>query len=177
MLIVLYFCIKLFLGSIIEIFVMSNSLMPICFILNRNNYETKKQGHEENLLSVAVSTFVAHVVPAVFFYGEVNAGIAQTICVCLLNVTTALLAWKFAKSDNKMSLLIWHLGLTSLASLLLLFISLSDGAEVMFVYYFITILFILFVIFNLITIGFSFAVYSFIQDKFANKITKERGLI
>ena len=29
MLIVLYFCIKLFLGSIIEIFVMSNSLMPI----------------------------------------------------------------------------------------------------------------------------------------------------
>ena len=47
MLIVLYFCIKLFLGSIIEIFVMSNSLMPICFILNRNNYETKKQGHEE----------------------------------------------------------------------------------------------------------------------------------
>ncbi len=75
------------------------------------------------------------------------------------------------------SLLIWHLGLTSLASLLLLFISLSDGAEVMFVYYFITILFILFVIFNLITIGFSFAVYSFIQDKFANKITKERGLI
>ena len=91
------------------------------------------------LLSVAVSTFVAHVVPAVFFHGEVNAGIAQTICVCLLNVTTALLAWKFAKSDNKMSLLIWHLGLTSLASLLLLFISLSDGAEVMFVYYFITI--------------------------------------
>lgn len=128
------------------------------------------------LLSVAVSTFVAHVVPAVFFHGEVNAGIAQTICVCLLNVTTALLAWKFAKSDNKMSLLIWHLGLTSLASLLLLFISLSDGAEVMFVY-FITILFILFVIFNLITIGFSFAVYSFIQDKFANKITKGRGLI
>ena len=47
----------------------------------------------------------------------------------------------------------------------------------MFVYYFITILFILFVIFNLITIGFSFAVYSFIQDKLANKITKERGLI
>lgn len=47
MLIVLYFCIKLFLGSIIEIFVMSNSLMPIYFILNRNNYETKKQGHEE----------------------------------------------------------------------------------------------------------------------------------
>ena len=136
MLIVLYFCIKLFLGSIIEIFVMSNSLMPIYFILNRNNYETKKQGHEE-IFAI----------------------------------------WKFAKSDNKMSLLIWHLGLTSLASLLLLFISLSDGAEVMFVYYFITILFILFVIFNLITIGFSFAVYSFIQDKFANKITKGRGLI
>lgn len=37
MLIVLYFCIKLFLGSIIEIFVMSNSLMPICFILKRSS--------------------------------------------------------------------------------------------------------------------------------------------
>ena len=131
------------------------------------------------LLSVAVSTFVSYVVTFISFYGRVYYDIIETtcVCICLLNVVTALLAWKFAKSDNKMSLLIWHLGLTSLASLLLLFISLSDGAEVMFVYYFITILFILFVIFNLITIGFSFAVYSFIQDKFANKITKERGLI
>lgn len=127
------------------------------------------------LLSVAVSTFVAHVVPAVFFYGEVNAGIAQTICVCLLNVTTALLAWKFAKSDNKMSLLIWHLGLTSLASLLLLFISLSDGAEVMFVYYFITILFILFVIFNLITIAFRLPFIPLFKINLQTKSQKEGG--
>ena len=124
------------------------------------NKDTKKY-----LLSVAVSTFVAYVVPSIFFCGEVNAGIAWTICVCLLNVTTGLLAWKFAKSDSKMSLLIWHLGLTLLASLLLLGISLSDGTEVMFVYYFVTILYILFVIFNLITIAFSLAVYSFIQRK------------
>ena len=44
------------------------------------------------LLSVAVSTFVAHVVPAVFFHGEVNAGIAQTIC-CLLYTSDLDLAY------------------------------------------------------------------------------------
>ena len=117
------------------------------------------------LLSVAVSTFVAHVVPAVFFHGEVNAGIAQTICVCLLNVTTALLAWKFAKSNSKMSLLVLHWELDTLAMLPLMGFSLwaiTDGTIACF---FAIIQFILLGIFNLFTVGLSLAVYSFIQHK------------
>ena len=117
------------------------------------------------LLSVAVSTFVAHVVPAVFFHGEVNAGIAQTICVCLLNVTTALLAWKFAKSNSKMSLLVLHWELDTLAMLPLMGFSIwaiTDGTIACF---FAIIQFILLGIFNLFTVGLSLAVYSFIQHK------------
>ena len=117
------------------------------------------------LLSVAVSTFVAHVVPAVFFHGEVNAGIAQTICVCLLYVTTALLAWKFAKSNSKMSLLVLHWELDTLAMLPLMGFSIwaiTDGTIACF---FAIIQFILLGIFNLFTVGLSLAVYSFIQHK------------
>ena len=117
------------------------------------------------LLSVAVSTFVAHVVPAVFFHGEVNAGIAQTICVCLLNVTTALLAWKFAKSNSKMSLLVLHWELDTLAMLPLMGFSIwaiTDGTIACF---FAIIQFILLGILNLFTVGLSLAVYSFIQHK------------
>lgn len=51
------------------------------------NKDTKKY-----LLSVAVCTFVAYVVPAIFLYGEIYYGIMWAICICLLNVITALIA-------------------------------------------------------------------------------------
>lgn len=124
------------------------------------NKDTKKY-----LLSVAVSTFVAYVLPSIFFYGEVYEAIIRTICNCLLNVSTALLAWKFAKSDSKMSLLIWHCGLNCLVTLLVMGIVLLQITDGMFIFVSTVILFSLFGIFNLITIGFSFAVYSFVQRK------------
>lgn len=124
------------------------------------NKDTKKY-----LLSVAVSTFVAYALPSIFFYGEVYEAIIRTICNCLLNVSTALLAWKFAKSDSKMSLLIWHCGLNCLVTLLVMGIVLLQITDGMFIFVSTVILFSLFGIFNLITIGFSFAVYSFVQRK------------
>ena len=124
------------------------------------NKDTKKY-----LLSVAVSTFVAYVVPSIFFCGEVNAGIAWTICVCLLNVTTGLLACKFTKSNDKMSLLIWHCGLSCLVTLLVMGIVLLQITDGIIIFLSVMFLFFLLGIFNLITIGFSMAVYSFIQRK------------
>ncbi len=75
------------------------------------NKDTKKY-----LLSVAVCTFVAYVIPIISLSGGIYDGIIRTICICLLNVSTALLAWKFVKSDSKLSLLMWHLGLNRLVS-------------------------------------------------------------
>lgn len=123
------------------------------------NKDTKKY-----LLSVAVSTFAAYVVPSVFLYLGVYDGIIGTICICLLNVSTALLAWKFAKSDSKMALLKCHLGLNTLVTLLLMGIthfSVTNGNAI----FLIIIIFIWLGLFNLFTLGLSLAVYSFIQDK------------
>ena len=71
------------------------------------------------LLSVAVSTFVSYVVTFISFYVRVYYDIIETtcVCICLLNVVTALLAWKFAKSNSKMSLLVLHWELDTLAML------------------------------------------------------------
>lgn len=121
------------------------------------------------LLSVAVCTFVAYVVPAVFFYEEIGYGIMRAICVCLLNVITASLAWKLAKSDSKLSLLILQLELNSLGLLFLMgvtFLSITDGT---IAFLFALFFFILWGIFNLFAIGLSLAVYSFIQRKMCNK--------
>lgn len=134
------------------------------------NKDTKKY-----LLSVAVCTFVTYVGISVFFYGGAYYGIGRTICICLLNVSTALLAWKFAKSDSKRSLLMWHGGLNSLGLLLLMGIVLFNIPPLFTPFILTLFLFILLEIFNLFIIGFSLAVYSFIQRKFANKNTKERG--
>ena len=123
------------------------------------NKDTKKY-----LLSVAVSTFVAYVIPSIFLYCGVRDGIILAICICLLNVSTALLAWKFAKTESKMSLLIWHVGLNSLFTLFLMcvtLLSVTNGNAI----YLNLILFIWLGLFNLFTIGFSLAVYSFVQRK------------
>lgn len=127
------------------------------------------------LLSVAVCTFVAYVLPAVFLYGGAYYGIGRTICICLLNVSTALLAWKFAKTDSKRSLLMWHGGLNSLGLLLLMGIVLFSIPPLITPFILTLLLFTLLEIFNLFTIGLSLAVYSFVKDKFTNKITKERN--
>ena len=84
------------------------------------------------LLSVAVSTFVSYVVTFISFYGRVYYDIIETtcVCICLLNVVTALLAWKFAKSNSKMSLLVLHWELDTLAMLPLMGFSIwaiTDG--------------------------------------------------
>lgn len=53
------------------------------------------------LLSVAVSTFVSYVVTFISFYGRVYYDIIETtcVCICLLNVVTALLAWKLDRKS------------------------------------------------------------------------------
>ena len=122
------------------------------------------------LLSVAVSTFVSYVVTFISFYGRVYYDIIETtcVCICLLNVVTALLAWKFAKSNSKMSLLVLHWELDTLAMLPLMGFSIwaiTDGTIACF---FAIIQFILLGIFNLFTVGLSLAVYSFIQHKCKN---------
>lgn len=119
------------------------------------------------LLSVAVSTFVSYVVTFISFYGRVYYDIIETtcVCICLLNVVTALLAWKFAKSNSKMSLLVLHWELDTLAMLPLMGFSIwaiTDGTIACF---FAIIQFILLGIFNLFIVGLSLAVYSFIQHK------------
>ena len=127
------------------------------------NKDTKKY-----LLSVAVSTFVAYVLPSMFLYLGVYDGIIGTICICLLNVSTALFAWRLAKADSKMSLLKWHLGLNSLVTLLLMGIahfSVTNGNAI----FLIIVIFIWLGIFNLFTLGLSLAVYSFIQGKIHSK--------
>lgn len=134
------------------------------------NKDTKKY-----LLSVAVCTFVAYVVLAIFLYGEIYYGIMWAICICLLNVITALIAWKLAKSDCKQALLILQLELNSLVLLFLMgvtFLSITDGT---IAFLFALFFFILWGIFNLFTVGLSLAVYAFFQRKFANKITKKGG--
>lgn len=128
------------------------------------NKDTKKY-----LLSVAVSTFVAYVIPYIFLYGGAYYGIGRTICICLLNVSTALLAWKFAKSDSKLSLLMWHLGLTSLVLLFLMAFALASITDGTIAFFYIVIPFILLGVFNLFTLGFSLAVYSFILRKTKGK--------
>ena len=128
------------------------------------NKDTKKY-----LLSVAVCTFVAYVIPYIFLYGGAYYGIGRTICFCLLNVSTALLAWNFAKSDSKLSLLIWHLELNSLVLLFLMAFALASITDGTIAFFYIVIPFMLLGIFNLFTVGLSLAVYSFIQGKMYNK--------
>lgn len=111
------------------------------------------------LLSVAVSTFVSYVVTFISFYGRVYYDIIETtcVCICLLNVVTALLAWKFAKSNSKMSLLVLHWELDTLAMLPLMGFSIwaiTDGTIACF---FAIIQFILLGILNLFTVGLSFS--------------------
>lgn len=134
---------------------------------NERNMKLKNKDTKKYLLSVAVSTFVSYVVTFISFYGRVYYDIIETtcVCVCLLNVVTALLAWKFAKSNSKMSLLVLHWELDTLAMLPLMGFSIwaiTDGTIACF---FAIIQFILLGIFNLFTVGLSLAVYSFIQHK------------
>ena len=122
------------------------------------------------LLSVAVSTFVSYVVTFISFYGRVYYDIIETtcVCICLLNVVTALLAWKFAKSNSKMSLLVLHWELDTLAMLPLMDFSIWTITDGTIACFFAIIQFILLGIFNLFTVGLSLAVYSFIQHKCKN---------
>lgn len=122
------------------------------------------------LLSVAVSTFVSYVVTFISFYGRVYYDIIETtcVCICLLNVVTALLAWKFAKSNSKMSLLVLHWELDTLAMLPLMGFSIWTITDGTIACFFAIIQFILLGIFNLFTVGLSLAVYSFIQHKCKN---------
>ena len=134
---------------------------------NECNMKLKNKDTKKYLLSVAVSTFVSYVVTFISFYGRVYYDIIETtcVCICLLNVVTALLAWKFAKSNSKMSLLVLHWELDTLAMLPLMGFSIwaiTDGTIACF---FAIIQFILLGIFNLFTVGLSLAVYSFIQHK------------
>jgi len=134
---------------------------------NKRNMKLRDKDTKKYLLSVAVSTFVSYVVTFISFYGRVYYDIIETtcVCICLLNVVTALLAWKFAKSNSKMSLLVLHWELDTLAMLPLMGFSIwaiTDGTIACF---FAIIQFILLGIFNLFTVGLSLAVYSFIQHK------------
>ena len=134
---------------------------------NERNMKLRDKDTKKYLLSVAVSTFVSYVVTFISFYGRVYYDIIETtcVCICLLNVVTALLAWKFAKSNSKMSLLVLHWELDTLAMLPLMGFSIwviTDGTIACF---FAIIQFILLGIFNLFTVGLSLAVYSFIQHK------------
>ena len=134
---------------------------------NERNMKLRDKDTKKYLLSVAVSTFVSYVVTFISFYGRVYYDIIETtcVCICLLNVVTALLAWKFAKSNSKMSLLVLHWELDTLAMLPLMGFSIwaiTDGTIACF---FAIIQFILLGIFNLFIVGLSLAVYSFIQHK------------
>ena len=86
---------------------------------NERNMKLRDKDTKKYLLSVAVSTFVSYVVTFISFYVRVYYDIIETtcVCICLLNVVTALLAWKFAKSNSKMSLLVLHWELDTLAML------------------------------------------------------------
>lgn len=137
------------------------------------NKDTKKY-----LLSVAISTFVAYIIPSTFLYFGVGSfgGITLSVCCCLLNVSTALLAWKFAKSDRIKPLLRWHLGLNTLVALLLvgiIFLTVTDERLLVSLG---MLMLIWLGLFNILPIGFSCAIYTFIQRKFANKITTERSI-
>ena len=99
---------------------------------NERNMKLRDKDTKKYLLSVAVSTFVSYVVTFISFYGRVYYDIIETtcVCICLLNVVTALLAWKFAKSNSKMSLLVLHWELDTLAMLPLMGFSIwaiTDG--------------------------------------------------
>ena len=50
------------------------------------------------LLTVFVATFVAYIIPAVVLYLGLFMGFMLTICISLFNLSTALLAWLWAKS-------------------------------------------------------------------------------
>lgn len=112
------------------------------------------------MLSVAVSTFAAYIIPStVLYFGGSFGGITLSICICLLNASTALLAWKFAKSDRRKTLLKWNLGLNTLITFLLMGITYLVVTNERLLVSLGTMMLIWLGLFNILPIGFSCVIY------------------
>ena len=53
----------------------------------------RNKGIKTYLLSVAIVTFIAYIVPSIVLYLEGYGGVILSACISLLNVNIAVLAW------------------------------------------------------------------------------------
>ncbi|AZS28150.1 hypothetical protein [Butyricimonas faecalis] len=130
----------------------------------------RNKGIKTYLLSVAIVTFIAYIVPSIVLYLGGYGGVILSACISLLNVNIAVLAWILVKSNGKNALLKWHLGLNGCVVLLLLVIislTITNGGFLSFS----IIAFVWLGIFNILPIIFSYIVYSFILRKTCIKST------
>ena len=120
----------------------------------------RNKGIKTYLLSVAIVTFIAYIVPSIVLYLGGYGGVILSACISLLNVNIAVLAWILVKSN----------GLNGCVVLLLLVIislTITNGGFLSFS----IIAFVWLGIFNILPIIFSYIVYSFILRKTCIKST------
>ena len=125
----------------------------------------RNKGIKTYLLSVAIVTFIAYIVPSIVLYLGGYGGVILSACISLLNVNIAVLAWILVKSNGKNALLKWHLGLNG--CVVFISLTITNGGFLSFS----IIAFVWLGIFNILPIIFSYIVYSFILRKTCIKST------